>query len=137
MPLTCYLIKDKATGTVAYEYWAKAPYDWVGTHYPWADAEYYETVEAPVQPAVAPSETPVVTGQWLPAFDFMRKFSIGEQAAIQASADPVIGVFLARLEAAIAANARILKDDQDTIDGLAYLVGAGILTTQRVAEIWA
>lgn len=69
----------------------------------------------------------------LAPIDFMRRFTMGEEAAIRAAArsDALIDTFLARLLVAKA----IYLDHPETAAGINYLVARDLLTFERGAEI--
>lgn len=134
--MICYQIRDVAMDMVVYEYWADAPFVWTDTHYPWANTEQFVTIEAPVQPAVQPS-LDTVTGKSWSAFDFTRRLTIQEHAAIIASTDPLVKAFHDRLSIAAAEGRRIYANDPDTVAGFQYMASIGILTADRAAEILA
>lgn len=73
--------------------------------------------------------------RWVDPYDFMRRFTIAEEAAIRGAArtDPVIEVLLARLAAPTLT--RVLFDDQTLLDGLAYLQSKSLLTPERALEL--
>lgn len=75
------------------------------------------------------------------AFDFYRRFTAAERVAIRtlARTDPLAADFIATLDATIASGARVLANDTDLLDGLAYLQtkpeGSPIFTAERAAEL--
>lgn len=128
-----YRITHKESGGECYQYWADAPYTWAGTSYPWADATLYETNEVlptPTGPAYS-----LVEGMSWTAFDFVRRFTIQEHAAIVASADPLVQAFLNRLTFAAAQNRMIHAQDLETSAGVGYLTSIGVLAAGRGAAI--
>jgi len=70
----------------------------------------------------------------LSANDFVRRFTAEEQAAIWASAEPQV-VLLRNL--VLSARDGIGLDDQETVVGMALLVGLGLLTEERSDAILA
>ena len=71
----------------------------------------------------------------LTRFDYMRRFSLEEEAGIRVAArtDPLIEVILGRLSAAEYVDVT----DPETMAGVDYLVGQGLLTAERKAEVLA
>jgi hypothetical protein len=71
--------------------------------------------------------------EWATALDFMKAFTLAEEASIRAAAktDPTLEVFLARLAAA----PYVRSDDSLTIQGMEYLVMQGLITEARKDEI--
>jgi hypothetical protein len=71
--------------------------------------------------------------EWGTALDFMKAFTLAEEASIRAAAknDLTLEVFLARLSAA----PYVRSDDQLTIQGMEYLVMQGLITEARKDEI--
>ena len=67
--------------------------------------------------------------------EFLRRFTFAEEVAIRAAAKNDIGieVFLARLAAARSVS----LDHPDTIGGMQYLTGKGLITAGRAAEVLA
>lgn len=63
--------------------------------------------------------------------EFKTLFTIDEKAAIYASTDPVVKVFLSDLETANSVDTA----DQRTIAGVQYLAGTGVIAANREAEI--
>lgn len=82
-------------------------------------------------PAPEPAPAPRV----IPVRDFMRRFEPTELVAIeeQAVTDPAIGVYLRFLEV----ESTMDLDAPELATGLAYLVGLGLLTSERAAAIAA
>ena len=72
-----------------------------------------------------------------PAFDFYRKFTSGQRIAIRelAKTDPAAEDFMRTLDAAIASGARVVANDPDTANGMAYLQSKAIFTAEEVAGI--
>ncbi len=76
----------------------------------------------------APTPSPPV----LTANEFVRRFTAEEQAAIWASAEPQV-VVLRNL--VLSARDGIRLDDAETLDGMALLVGLGLLDEARAQAI--
>lgn len=132
--MKCYQVIHKQMQSVVYEYWADAPYVWTETTYPWRDAELYETVEMPEQPAGKPV-LDLVEGKSWQVFDFVRRLTIQEHAAVVASTDPVVMAFHDRLLITAAQQRRIYANDPEAQAGIGYLASVGILTAERAAEV--
>ena len=71
----------------------------------------------------------------LTRLDYMRRFTLVEEAGIRVAArtDPMIEVILGRLSAAEYVDVT----DPETMAGVDYLVGMGLLTAERKAEVLA
>ena len=71
----------------------------------------------------------------LTRLDYMRRFTLTEEAGIRVAArtDPMIEVILGRLSAAEYVDVT----DTETVAGVDYLVGQGLLTAERKAEVLA
>ncbi len=71
----------------------------------------------------------------LTRLDYMRRFTLVEEAGIRVEArtDPMIEVILGRLSAAEYVDVT----DTETVAGVDYLVGKGLLTAERKAEVLA
>lgn len=78
---------------------------------------------APVTPPPAP----------LSPLAFLRRFNAVERVTIRGSADPYVADFQHLLDLA----SEIRLDDPDTVEGIGYLVQAGLLTQERADAILA
>jgi hypothetical protein len=78
-------------------------------------------------------DAPVVTRTPIAPLDFMRRFTMSEEAAIRtlARTDAMAEVFLSRLAAAQIVH----LDNQETIDGVNYCISAGTITAARGSVI--
>jgi hypothetical protein len=65
--------------------------------------------------------------------DYILRFTAAENAAITASADPVVQGFLAEVRSA----SRVVLYSDEVVQGHAYLVANGLLTQTRSDEILA
>jgi hypothetical protein len=65
--------------------------------------------------------------------DFKKRFTFAERTALLSSADAGVKVFLDELNTATA----VRLDDPDTVAGMNYVVGLGLLTAQRRDQILA
>jgi len=64
-------------------------------------------------------------------YEFLQRFTLEEQTAIEASTDIGVKLFLRKLSSVSV----VIPDFQDTIDGMNYLVSKGLITEARKAEI--
>lgn len=69
----------------------------------------------------------------IPTLDFVKRFTPAEYAAMRASTDPQIAMFL--LEIDFAPGGLIDLYSPDVVNGLAYLVTANILTSSQQTTI--
>lgn len=69
----------------------------------------------------------------IPPVDFMRRFSLPEEAGIRQAAktDPMVEVLLARLLTV----RRVVLDHPETVGGIQYLVARGLLSQTRASEV--
>lgn len=81
-------------------------------------------IDAPAPPAPSPPLSPLA---------FLRRFTAAERVTVRASTDPYVQDFYRLLDRA----AEVRLDDPDTVEGVDYLVQAGLLTSARAAEILA
>lgn len=72
---------------------------------------------------------PMVTG--ISVFDFRMRFTLPERVAIKTSVDPVVAVFYDDLMVA----GRVERDNPVLVEGMNYLVSAGIIGEARKEEL--
>ena len=70
-------------------------------------------------------------GTIITKYQFLARFSMTERVAIRASTDPIVNDFMKILE--VVENIDVTN--QDTINGVQYLVYAGLITPARAGEI--
>jgi hypothetical protein len=71
------------------------------------------------------------------AYDFLRRFTTAEMAAILASPDPVVKVFHTLLQTAAASGVLVDLDGAVTMQGVGYLAANDYLSEARAAEVLA
>lgn len=74
-----------------------------------------------------------IVKEWDSGFSFLREFTIAEQAGIRAAAkqSTAVETFIRMAELA----PRVVSTDPLTVEGMAALVGAGLLSEERRAQI--
>lgn len=94
----------------------------------------YASVDAYVQAAierVADSWVESTKVDRITVADFILRFTPAEYAAITSSADPHVVAILAHLRS----RDSVRLGSADAVNGIAYLVAAGLLTSERGAEV--
>ena len=71
--------------------------------------------------------------RFITKLDFRRRFTLTERVTVDSSSDPMVRTLLTDLAMAEGIN----LDDEDVIDGLAYLEAHGLIAQGRAAEIRA
>lgn len=104
------------------------------SHAAWIAAGAVGTVEQYVQAAierVADSWVESTRVDQISVGEFVLRFTGAEFAAITGSADPNVEAILATLRA----HESVRLGSADAVNGIAYLVGVGLLTQERGAEV--
>lgn len=116
-----------AAATAAYQ--ATIPADPEATR-PYASVDAY--VQAAIE-RVAESWVETTRVDQISVGDFALRFTGAEFAAITSSADPNVIAILATLRA----RDSVRLGSADAVNGIGYLVSAGLLTAERGAEVMA
>lgn len=122
-----YVVTNKETGALVYEYQSDVPVEWNGMEF-----ATHDHTEKPVVNEDGSIEGEIV-GRIMTKLEFLRRFTAEERVAIRTVAKSNVQIedYLALLELADEVNTR----DSDTRGGVQMLEAAGLLAAGRAAEI--
>ena len=122
-----YVVTNKETGALVYEYQSDVPVEWNGMEF-----ATHDHTEKPVVNEDGSIEGEIV-GRIMTKLEFLRRFTAEERVAIRTVAKSNVQIedYLALLELADEVNTR----DRDTRGGVQMLEAAGLLAAGRAAEI--
>lgn len=122
-----YVVTNKETGALVYEYQSDMPVEWNGMEF-----DTHDHTEQPVVNEDGSIEGQIV-GRIMTKLEFLRRFTAEERVAIRTVAKTNVQLedYLALLDLADEMNTA----DVDTRGGVKMLEAAGLLAAGRAAEI--